>query len=115
MKFVISILITALLSFAFSLYAAFPWYTFAICAFVVALAIHQKPYKAFLAAFIALFLLWGIWAFLIDAANNHILSKKVAEILPLHGSSIAIILVTALVGGIVAGMAALTGSLIRKI
>jgi hypothetical protein len=44
------------------------------------LAIHQKPYKAFLAAFIALFLLWGIRAFLIDAANNHILSNKAAEI-----------------------------------
>ncbi|MDE3124570.1 MAG: hypothetical protein KGK14_03580 [Bacteroidota bacterium] len=115
MKFIISILITAFLSYAFGLYAAFPWYTFAICAVAVALAIHQKPFKAFLSGFIALFLLWGILAFVIDTANNHLLSQKVAQILPLGGSSIAIILVTAFIGGLVAGMSALTGSLIRKI
>lgn len=114
MKFIISVFITAFLSYAFGLYAAFPWYTFAICALAVALAIHQKPFKAFLSGFIALFLLWGILAMLIDNANNHILSQKVAQILPLGGSSMVIILLTALIGGLVAGMAALTGSLIRK-
>jgi len=114
MKFVISVIITAFLSYSFGLYAAFPWYSFAICALAVALAIHQKPYKAFLSGFIALFLLWGIMALLMDNANHHILSQKVAQILPLEGSSMAIILLTAFIGGLVAGMAALTGSLIRK-
>ena len=61
-----------------------------------------------------MFLLWGMQAFFIDTSNHHILSEKVARLLPLGGSFIALILLSAFIGGIVAGMAALTGSLARK-
>ena len=112
MKFISSILLTALLSFAGALF--FPWWIIAIAAFIVALVIPQKTGYSFISGFLALFLLWGLQAFFIDTANHHILSEKVARLLPLGGSFIALILMSAIVGGLVAGMAALTGSLTRK-
>jgi len=114
MKFITSIILTALLSFAIGVFSFFPWWSFAVCALIVALTVHQKPVKAFAGAFIALFFLWGLIAVMIDNANAHILSKKVAQILPLGGSSNLLILITAFIGGLVAGMAALTGSFFRK-
>ena len=113
MKFFVSLVLTALLSFACSLF--FPWWSVAIAAFVVAALIHQKPYKAFLAAFFALFILWGLQAWWIDLKNEHILSTKVAAILPLGGSPYALIALSALVGALVSGMSALTGSYLRKV
>lgn len=113
MKFIVALLLTAFLGYVACLFL--PWWGFAITSFIVAVAIVQKPGYAFLAGFIALLLLWGIFAFILDEANNHLLSQKVAQILPLQGSYIALILVAALVGGLVSGMAALTGSYLRRI
>ncbi len=111
MKFIIAFILTALLSFSWALF--FPWWIIAVAAFIVAALIPQTAFKAFISAFFALFLLWGGQAILIDTRNAHLLSAKVASILPLGGSYIILILVTALTGGLVAGLAALTGSLLR--
>lgn len=110
MKFLVTTLLTALLSFLCGLYL--PWWGFALAACLIGALIPQKPYLSFLSGFLGLFLLWGILAFIIDAANNSVLSVKIAQILPLGGSSILLILVTALVGALVGGGAALTGSLL---
>jgi len=112
MKFVIITLLIALLSFLSGLYL--PWWGFAVAAFLVSALIQQRPGLAFLAGFTALFLLWAGLSWSMDAPNNSILSKKIAEILPLDGSSVALILVTALVGALVGGLAALTGSYVHK-
>ncbi len=114
MKFVSALILTALLAFASGLYGALPWWSFAITSLVVALAIHQKAGKAFLAAFLGLFFLWSVLAFLKDNANEHLLATKVAQILPLGGSYIVLILLTGFIGGLVAGFAALTGSYLRQ-
>ncbi len=79
-KFLVSTLLIALLSFACGLYL--PWWTIAPVAFIVTLLIPQKPIAAFLAGFLALFLLWGGLALAIDVANGSLLSAKVAAILP---------------------------------
>lgn len=112
MKFIVSILLTAFLGFVAPLYL--PWWGFAFTSFLVALAIGQKPAKAFIAGFIALFLFWGIYAFVIDYNNQHLLSQKVAQILHV-GSSIVLIIITAFIGGLVSGFAALTGSYARRV
>jgi hypothetical protein len=114
MKFFVAILLTALLSFAIGLFGALPWWSFAVCAFIVALAIHQKAWKAFLSGFLALALLWGLMAAYIDFRNGHLLGNKVASILIKVESSVMLVLLTALIGGLVAGFAAMTGSYFRK-
>ena|SRR5579859_7988358 len=112
MKFIISTLLIALLGFIAGLYG--PWWGFAIAAFLVSALIPQKPGLAFLSGFLALFLLWGGLAWSIDAANGSILSRKIAEILPLGGSPVLLILVTALVAALVGGGASLSGSYLQK-
>ena len=49
-----------------------------------------------------------------DAENGGILSQKIASVLPLGGSTILLILITGFIGGLVAGLAALSGSYVRK-
>lgn len=112
MKFLVAALLTALLSFAMALF--FPWWVIAVVAFVVAALIPQKPLLAFLSAFLALFALWAVQSFIIDYKNEHILANKVAAIFQIGGSYITIILITAVIGALVAGFAALTGSFFRR-
>jgi len=112
MKFAIALIVTALLSFAAGLYM--PWWSLALAAFAVAALIPQKPWLAWLSGFLALFLLWGGLALFIDIRNLHILSQKMAQLLPVGGSVALLILLTAFVGALVAGFAALTGSFLKK-
>ena len=112
MKFTISLILTALLSFAACLYL--PWWSIAIVAFIIAALIPQKPGKAFLTAFIALFLLWAGLAFWISYKNEHILAHKVSMLVLKMDSPYVLILCTGLIGALVAGFAALAGSYLRK-
>ena len=112
MKLIVSILLIALLSFAAGLYL--PWWSIALAAFIVAVLIYQKAGAAFLSGFLGLFLLWGILSWIRDVKNEGILSHKIAAIFPLGGSSFLLILVTAIVGGLVAGLASLSGSYLRR-
>jgi hypothetical protein len=114
MKLVVAVILTAFLAFAAGVYGSLPWWLFAVTSFLVALAIPQKPVKAFLSGFAGLFLLWVILALMKDMENQHLLSVKVAKLLPLGGSYIILILVTGIVGGLVSGLAALTASYVRK-
>jgi hypothetical protein len=112
MKLFIAIILTALLSFVAGLYL--PWWSITIAAFITVLLIPLRSGKAFLSGFLGVFILWFLLALWIDVKNEHILSKKIAEIFPLGGSSVAIILVTAFIGGLVGGLGALSASFLRK-
>jgi hypothetical protein len=112
MKFVIATSLTALTGFVAGIWL--PWWEIAIVAFAVSVLIPQQHRNSFLSGCLGIFFLWGILAWWIDFKNNSILSQKIAQILPLGGSSFLLILVTALVGAIVAGFAALTASFLSK-
>ena len=79
MKFIISFILTILLSFALCLFL--PWWSIAIAAFIVAALIPQKPGRSFVTGFIALFLLWGGLSFWISNNNDHILAHKVSQLI----------------------------------
>jgi hypothetical protein len=111
MKFIISIVLTALLSFATCLYL--PWWSIAVVAFVVAILIPQMAGKSFLTGFIALFLLWGLLSFWISNNNGHILAHKISLIILKVDSPYLLMLATALIGALVAGFAAMTGGYLR--
>lgn len=83
-------------------------------AFLVAFFVHQKNILAFVAGFAALLFLWGGLAYWIDRQNEHILSARIAELFPLGGNPYMLILVTALVPAIIAGLAALSGNLLLR-
>ncbi len=112
-KYILSILVTALLAFVSGLFM--PWWGIAIAAFLVSAAIPQKPGFSFLSGFLGVFLLWEVLAWWIDSKNNGILSQKIANLFGLDGSSVLLIVITSIIGALVAGFAALTGSYLRRL
>lgn len=113
MRFILATLLTATLSFLAGLYM--PWWSIAVVSFLVALLVKQRYGLAFISGFLGIFLLWGILAFWIDVKNNGVLSHKIAQLFPLGDSSVLLILVTGLVGGLVGGFAAMSGSTLRPV
>lgn len=112
MKFIVSLILMALLSFAACLY--FPWWSIAIVCFIIAALIRQSPGAAFLCGFLALFILWGGLTFWISSNNNHVLAHKISLLILKQDNPNILILLTALIGAIVAAFAALAGSLLNK-
>lgn len=110
MKAVISTFLIILLSFVACLYL--PWWSIAIVAFVVSAFIRQKPIVSFMGGFVGLFLLWSILSFYISVNNDHILAHRISLLILPTDSPYLLVLTTGLIGGIVAGFAALTGSYI---
>jgi hypothetical protein len=113
MKFITSIILTALLSFAACLYL--PWWSIAVVAFIVAVLIPQHVGKAFIAAFLAIFVLWAGLSFWLSFNNNHLLAHKVSILILKTDSPNLLIIATALIGALVAGFAALSGSFLRTV
>jgi hypothetical protein len=113
-KFIVSILLSALMGYAIGIYGNLPWWSFVVTNFIIAIVVNQKPGKSFLSGALGIGLLWLVLALVIDTQNNHILSVKVANILPLKGSYIALIIITSVVGFLLGGLSSLTGSFVRK-
>lgn len=112
MKFGISLLLTFIVSFAAGFYL--PFWSAALVSFLVAVFIYQKPAMAYLTGFVSIFLLWGGLSLWIDSQNSSILSVKMANLFPLGGNSMLLILITAVVGAIIGGLSALSGSFLRR-
>ena len=112
MKFLVATLLTALLAFISGLFL--PWWGIAIAALLVALVVPQDAGKAFLSGLLGVFLLWAGLAWWIDMKNNGVLSKKIAMVLPLGGNTLYLVLITGIIGGLVAGLAAMSGSFLRS-
>jgi hypothetical protein len=111
MRLFISIILIALLS-GISEYF-FPWWTLAIVAFLVTLTAGLPSGRAFLAGFSGVLLLWLVVALVIDIRNEHILSSRMAELFQLP-HSLLFILVAAIIGGLVGGLAGWSGAVVRK-
>ena len=101
-----------------------PWWGTALVAFVVGailserrkrrvFAKKQPPARSFLAGFLAIFLLWGGIAYYYNLQNANFLAEKVSQLFtqspPIPGPYL-LILLTALIGGILGGLSALTGN-----
>jgi hypothetical protein len=113
MKFIVSIVLTALLSFVACLYL--PWWSIAVVSFLIPMIIFQKPYMAFITGFVSLLLLWGGLAWWISTANNDLLAHKISVLVIKADSPFLLIGLTALIGAVVAAFAALSGSLLRRL
>ena len=112
MKFLVSVFLIAMLSFAAGLY--FPWWTIAIAAFLVTALIKQSHLLSFVTGFVSIFLLWSVVAFIISYNNDDILAHTLSQIIIKMDNPLLLVLITGLLGGVVAGLAALAGSFVRK-
>ena len=110
MKFIIRTILIGIAAHFSLLY--FPWWSIAVCCFLLGLMIKGTNTSAFFSGFLAISLLWMIQAYNIHYATDGILSDKMAELIGLPGGFI-LALVTGLVGGLVGGFSALSGLRLR--
>jgi hypothetical protein len=114
-NFVISFLLMLILSYALQLFV--PWWSIAIVAVLIGFSLMQHAGLAFLSGFLAVFVLWAGYAYVLSSANNHLLASKVAELMaPLTGGSKNVLfLLSGVIGGLVGGLGCLTGNLAAKL
>lgn len=105
-------LLIVILSYVGGLYTPW-WWIVAVAAFLVAILIPLPPLRSFLNAFIAVFLLWLAITFFVDVQNDHILANRMSELILKTRHPIVIGIISALIGGITAGLGGLSGSYLR--
>lgn len=104
-----SILLLALIaSFVLS------WYALAPAALLAGALFPGRTASSFTAGFLAGALLWGGYALYLDNRNGGILSARMGDLFA-GASSSALLAATALLGGLLAGLSAWTGSLGRAL
>ncbi|WP_035561151.1 hypothetical protein [Hymenobacter sp. IS2118] len=91
-----------------------PWWSLAAVAFGVGLLLAPSGGAAFGAGFGGAGLSWLLPAAWLSHQNEGLLAGRMAQLLPLGGSPVALLLVTALVAGLVGGLAALAGTWLRQ-
>ena len=112
MILLITIFITALLAWLCSrLFVA--WWMIAVIPFLVAILTRQKPGRAFISGMLAIALLWSILIVITDAANEQILSSRMAELFGL--GHIFFLMVNIMLGALVGGLGGWSGASMRKI
>ncbi|RAJ06966.1 hypothetical protein LX64_02094 [Chitinophaga skermanii] len=112
MRFLLSLILMA--AAAYFLGLVLDWWAIAIATFAVSLLLPLKPGKAFFAGFLSIALLWFTLAFIADLYNDHILAARISMLFLQHYSPKGIVTITAIIGGLVGGMAAMTGAFIRS-
>ena len=105
-------LIILILSFVSSYFL--PWWVVAVMAFIAAFFIGKTPGKSFLSGFAAIFIVWTVLALLKSIPNDNILASRVVQLFPIPHRWIFLLAVTAAIGGLVGGMGALSGALLKK-
>ncbi len=107
MKFFISIIVTAIVAFSMGL--VLPWWSISLAGFISGIFFKQSKLLSFLSVFIAVALFWGLMAFIISISNNHILAHRISLLIIKRDNPYLLILITSLIGGLTAGISALTG------
>jgi hypothetical protein len=112
MKFISATILTALLG----LCAAFilPWWGIVLAAFIGAMSIKQKALPSFFAGFFGIFILWTLWSLRKNGINEGILGARMSNIMGLN-STYLLILLGAVLGGFVSGLAAFCGHIFRNL
>lgn len=99
----------ATIALAFILSFVLPWWSVMTAALATALFIPLKKAAVFFVPFFAILIFWVVYSFILSSGNDFTLAKRIAVLLPLGGSPYVLILVTGVVGGLAAGIAAIFG------
>ncbi|MDY2588127.1 hypothetical protein [Winogradskyella aquimaris] len=102
-NFFATILLAFLLSFVM------PWWSVMTAALATALFIPLKRAAVFFVPFFAILIFWAVYSFILSSGNDYTLAKRIAVLLPLSGNPYLLMLVTGIIGGLAAGVAAVFG------
>ncbi len=87
-----------------------PWWSVAIAAFAAEQIGRNRPTWSFYAGFYGVAIVWVIYAFVIDYRNSHLLSHRMVKMFMLPDSPVLMLILAGLIGGVTAGLAALSGN-----
>ena len=93
----------------------FEWWTVAIAAFIGGAIFGKSSGETFVKGMIAVIIVWLLMVCYYHFSTQGILSNKIAQILPMGGNAGILILVTVLIGGLVGGLGAMSGFLVRNL
>lgn len=102
-----------LLVLSIALQWVLPWWVLAVSSFVLAFWLAQKAGVAFWAGFGGIALGWLGFSLFYHLRNDGLLTSRVATLFTLP-HPLLLLLVTALLGGLVGGLAALSGYFCRR-
>lgn len=91
-----------------------PWWSLAGVSFAIGFILAPSARAAFGAGFGGAGLSWLIPAAWLAHQNDNLLAGRVAQLLPLGGSAVGLLLLTGVVAGLVGGLAALAGTWLRQ-
>ena len=109
----INFIITLILSISLSF--ILPWWGIMVAAAITSFIIPLKKLSVFAIPFLAVFLFWSVYSYWLSNGNDFILAKRIAILFPLNGNAYLLVLVTATVGGIAAGIAGVFGNQFRQL
>ena len=106
-KNILNFIATIILALALSFFL--PWWSVMTAALATALFIPLKKAAVFFVPFFAILLFWAVYSFILSSGNDYTLAKRISELLYLGGNPYLLMLVTGIVGGLAAGIAAILG------
>ena len=104
--------IASIIVLGFAVQSFLPWWSIVLVAVIIGAAFKFSSLQSYLIGFLGVSLLWGIYATFLNNANDGILAEKIGVLFGDLGVT-QLIIVTALLGGIIGGLGALTGKLGR--
>lgn len=111
--FLLKLILIALLAWGAQYFTV--WFAGPLMALLVNLFWKGSSLQGFFTGFLALGILWFSLALCTDMQTDGILTVKMAEILPLKGSRIGLVLLATFIGALVGGLCGWTGALGRKL
>ncbi len=113
-KFWFNVIAAFVLCFALSIYNFLPWWFFIFGNMLLAIILKTKKNVSIWANFLGVFLCWILWAAFKDSDNGGLLSTKISLIFYKSKNTQILYILTGLIGGIVGGLAGLTGFYFRQ-
>lgn len=108
----ISILLIALLSAVAQL--VLPWWSIALVTFAYCFGRPQGSGRAFLYSFAGVAFVWFVYALLQHVQTDGVLTSRISEVLKLPANPTFLLLITPLLGGLVAGLSGMAGYFVRQ-
>ena len=107
-KSLFNFILTILLALALSMFL--PWWYIMLAALLASAIVRLRKASTFIVPFLAIALLWITQAWLLSSTNDFTLASKVSILFSLGENPYLMILITGIIGGIVAGVSGLLGN-----
>ncbi len=91
-----------------------PWWSVALVAFVVCYWRSASAGTAFWQGFLGIAIVWLVYALVVHSQSGGIMTSRMSQLLFKTSAPVGLILLTTAVGGLVGGLAALSGYFCRQ-